>query len=193
MVCELDSMLRTALLTENHHIIRDAFLARFVESVSSISEPTTTDLAAHQGMSTLSDEEKWQALHLNRHCLPEVEDIASRLRRLAVVFARAAKQMQLRMADPFIANRGALTHVRIMVDMHLRGAAATLYIANRPDFVYKPRSLATEAFFESILAMLRETIPASYVPNHPQFVNMAGYGFQEFVPYSAPKGHEGLQ
>ncbi|MGO2521171.1 MAG: DUF4135 domain-containing protein [Microbacterium sp.] len=116
----------------------------------------------------------------------EEPTVLSRVLGLAETYARSATLLSGRIRDSAVLALGGVSHVRLLGDMHVRGAVALLYVDNKPALVYKPRSLALDSFLTNVLDRLGERIRVVATPRHPRSIERDGYGFQEYVRYSSP-------
>ncbi|MEY9850678.1 lantibiotic modifying enzyme [Leifsonia sp. EB41] len=170
--------------------VRNAFLVHFVESAAEIARSAVTTAVIEEGGDWSEPAKAWECVSdraFGARILSEQPVLAARISRLAEVFATSALQLVERLDDPVVEKVGTVSHVRILGDMHLRGAVALLYFEGKPRLVYKPRSLATDVLFEAILSALRSRGVDASIPRHPRSVDRVGYGFQEYVEYSSPE------
>lgn len=188
-VDSLESELRKLPDSFESRAVRNAFLTQFVVSVANNSRPAVTSEVVKAGGDWNAPAAAWSTTidqSFRERVSSSYPVLQSRADLLAKVFAESARQLVLRLNDPAVQDKGVVSHVRLLGDMHLRGAVALLYFDGVPSLVYKPRSLAVDTFFSSVLEVLRQWLPEKTVPRHPQSIDRGDYGFQEYVKYSSP-------
>lgn len=188
-VANLDDQLTALEGDTATRAIRNAFLAQFVASSARIARPSITSAMARNGFAWEAAEDAWGALTdpaIATDLCDAVPTIRSRIQGLGRTYARSAALLASRINDPVVDSLGAVSHIRLLGDMHIRGAVALLYVENEPALVYKPRSLALDSLLEGVLDRLRQRVQPIATPKHPRSFERDGYGFQEYVRYSSP-------
>ncbi|WP_441897427.1 DUF4135 domain-containing protein [Microbacterium sp.] len=168
-------------------------MAQFVASSARIARPSITSALVRKGLAWEAAEDAWEALAdpaIAAGLLDNVPTIRSRIQGLAQTYERSAALLASRINDPVVESLGGVSHIRLLGDMHVRGAVALLYVRNEPTLVYKPRSLALDNLLASVLERLRERVHPAAAPKHPRSFERDGYGFQEYVRYSSPSPGE---
>lgn len=176
-------------VTSQARAIRDAFVLGFVESIARITRPAMTSELIERGCPWELVESAWSVLsdgRLSQELRNAHPVLISRVDRLRVIFCTSALQLISRINDPQARARGELTHVRILGDMHARGAVCLLYMNSEPELVYKPRSLALDEIFRKVLERVGLSIAPTMAPRHPRSFDRGDYGFQEYIRYSSP-------
>lgn len=169
--------------------VRNAFIAQFVESAASIARPALTTALVERGDDWSTSEASWRSTdsaEVRRLIRESQPVIARRIEKMALVFEDAAIKLASHIGDPAVTDIGELTHIRLLGDVHVRGAVALLYVNDRPQIVYKPRSLEADLLLEGILDILRSETGGVPVPRHPRSWNRGDHGFQEYVKHSSP-------
>lgn len=169
--------------------VRNAFITQFVESAASISRAALTTQLMALGEDWSTSEACWKAADSPdlRNVLRDGQPvIARRIEKMALIYRDAANKLAERIEDQVVKDLGTVTHIRLLGDLHVRGAVALLYIDSRPQLVYKPRSLETDRLLEGILEILRNGMESAHVPRHPRSWYRGDYGFQEYIKYSSP-------
>lgn len=188
-ISHLDTQLFDIENDTSPRAVRNAFIGKFVDSVADMARPAITSAMIERGLEWQASDAAWDALANSDVSIDLRDDypaLQSRFEGLAAVFLRSARQLATRMWDPAVQSIGAVTHVRLLGDMHLRGAVALLYINDRPALVYKPRSLAVDLLFQRVLERIGVEIAPTPVPRHPHSVDRGDHGFQEYLTYSSP-------
>ncbi|WP_162257725.1 DUF4135 domain-containing protein [Agromyces sp. Root81] len=171
--------------------VRSAYVIGFVECVSNIAFSAVADRMARRGIDVTTDdvESLWEAADAIRQKLEadaSLGEIAKRVHRASDVYAKAAAELTDRLERELAVGRlHRVSHVKVLGDMHMRGAVALLYSDGSPLSVYKPRPMAVDIVFSRLLDHVRESVPES-VPMHPDTRDLGEYGFQDFVAYSSP-------
>lgn len=169
--------------------IRNAYLSSFIDAIVEISHPSLTSDLIAGGIEVDEDHRAWQRLaqSYGEKSLPgRHNSLKPRLEALKDIYLQDALALQRRLDTPEIKSWGSLTGVRLMGDMHVRGAVALLYYEGEPKLVYKPRSLAVDVLFISVLQSLRGRVADDTLPEHPWSTDCGDYGFQEYLPYGSP-------
>lgn len=179
------------------HVIHDAYIAQFVASASGIAEPVVTSAMIEAGLDWRDPHTAWDVARdpeFSSSVSQAQPTIKERIERLADVFISAARDLSSRLGDSVIPTFGILTHVRLLGDVHIRGAVALLYFDDAPKLIYKPRSLAVDILFAEVLEYLKSKVETVAIPRHPWSLDRGDFGFQEFVQYSsASHGEERIK
>ena len=174
---------------------RQAFFGSFVRFVGFIAQQAASKLVPRVDVfeCQTGDEGLWSQFVQFADVEPDAElvEMSVRVRRLSGVYGRSFKalverfKLELSVNSEFSARYADVSNVRLLGDMHWRGAVALIECASGERIVYKPRSMGTDALFSSLLETLGRR-SKGLVPLHPRTLDRGDYGWQDFVEYRSP-------
>ncbi|MFJ2550325.1 DUF4135 domain-containing protein [Microbacterium sp. NPDC087591] len=167
-----------------------AFISSFVtQTATMLSVVAQSECERVSGAAPpLDAREMWEKLSAvpgEYASLLELGDLTSRVRRLREIFAGAARDFTGRIADErttgsWVADSlVSISHLKVLGDVHTRGAVLGVYSQGRPVLVYKPRSLAPDTVLSEIL----DALPGDDLPRSPRTLDRGVYGWQEYVVF----------
>ncbi|PRA83127.1 DUF4135 domain-containing protein [Microbacterium sp. MYb66] len=167
-----------------------AFVSSFVAQVSTMLSTAAADEYERVTGEIVPDDgrEMWDRLadSPSRHSSRlDLGDLIPRTGRLRSIFIRAAREFSERLVQEqasgsWVAERlRSVSHLKILGDVHTRGAVLGVYSDGRPVAVFKPRSLAPDTVLREIL----DALDIADLPRVPRTIDRGDHGWQEYVVF----------
>lgn len=167
-----------------------AFASSFVSQATTLLSLAAQDEYERVSGRSIPDDgrEMWDEFAESGHRwaeLMDLGDLVPRAERLGTVFRRAARlfvddlRAELASGTWAAASLASVSHLKVLGDVHPRGAVLGIYAEGRPVLVYKPRSLAPDVLIDEILGILELPDP----PRTPRTLDRGTHGWQEYIVF----------